>query len=210
MFNRKLNGKVTQAELDGDVFIGVELTPAQKKEASRRLAEIREKSKKEMTEEVRVSLIQYGMRGRIDDYIVTEKYDPAKSFGNFLKEYVDKIPTKRKDFAEQIGIDESLLSQLINGHRLPPDYMTIRLEIHSDNRIPAGHWYKLITMEKEHYIKTDQEIRKKQRKFVHNPLHDQKAVAGGKNGHAAAGAKNGRAAAGAKNGRAAASRVKAL
>ena len=204
MFNRKFNGKVTQAELDGDVFIGVELTPAEKKEASRILAEAREKSKKEMTEEVRVSLIQFGMRGRIDDYLATEKYDPAKSFGCFLKEYVDKIGTKRKDFAEQIGIDESLLSQLINGHRLPPDYITIRLEIHSGNRIPAGHWYKLITMEKEHYIKTDKEIRKKQRKFVHNPLYDKKALAGAKNGPVAAAPKSRRAAASSR------SRVKAL
>lgn len=185
MFNRKLNGKVTQAELDGDVFIGVELTPAEKKEASRILAEAREKSKREMTEEVRVGLIQHHIRARIDDYIGSEKYDPAMSFGYFLKEYIDLIRTKRKDFAGQIGIDESLLSQLINGHRMPPDYIAIRLEIHSDSRISAGRWYKLITMEKEHYIKTDQEIRKKQRKFVHNPLYDQKAVGGAKNGRAA-------------------------
>lgn len=199
MFNRKLNGKVTQAELDGDVFIGVELTPAQKKEAAIYLAEARKKDKEEMTEEVRVGLIQHHIRARIDDYIATDKYDPAMSFGYFLKEYVDLIQTKRKDFAEQIGIDESLLSQLINGHRLPPDYITIRLEIHSGNRISASRWYKLITMEKEHYIKTDKEIRKKQRRFVHNPLYDKKAAIAGNEGGAVDG-KNGRAAAAPKNG----------
>jgi len=180
MFNRKLNGKVTQAELDGDVFIGVELTPAQKKEAARCYAEAMKKDKEEMTEKVRATLIHTHIRGRIDSYLATKKYDPAMSFGYFLKEYIDKLELKRKDFAAQIGIDETQLSQLINGHRLPPDYMPIRLEIHSNNRIPAGHWYKLVTMEKEHYIKTDMEIRKKQRKYVHNPLYPQTVRAGGK------------------------------
>ena len=170
MFNRKLNGRVTQAELDGDVFIGVELSPAEKKEAARQLAEGR--AKRKMKEEVRVGLIQHHIRARIDSYLATEKYDPAMSFGYFLKEYVDKLKVKRKDFAEDIGIDESLLSQLINEHRLPPDYLFIRLEIQSNKHISAWHWYKLVAMEKEHYIKTDKEIREKQRKFVHVPQYD--------------------------------------
>ena len=175
MFNRKLNGRVTQAELDGDVFIGVELSPAEKKEAARELAEYRASTK--LTEEVRVGLIQIHIRSRIDEYLEKKKYDPAMSFGYFLKEYVDKLKMKRKDFAEDIGIDESLLSQLINGHRLPPDYITIRLEIHSGNRISARRWYRLITMEKEHYINTDKEIRRKQQKFVRNPLNPKVAKA---------------------------------
>jgi hypothetical protein len=178
MFNRKLNGKVTQAELDGDVFIGVELSPAEKKEAARLLAEIRAKST--MTPEVHASLLTTHIRGRIEDCLATKEYDPAMSFGYFLKEYIDKLKLKRKDFAAQISIDETLLSQLINGHRLPPDYIAIRLEIHSQNRIPAGFWYKLITMEKEHYINTDKEIRKKQQKFVRNPLNPKAARAKGK------------------------------
>ena len=102
------------------------------------------------------------------------------SFGYFLKEYIDNLELKRKDFAAQIGIDETLLSQLINGHRLPPDYMSIRLEIYSNNRIPSGHWYKLVTLEKENYIKTDKEIRKKQQKFVRSPLNPKVARGKGK------------------------------
>jgi transcriptional regulator with XRE-family HTH domain len=179
MFNRKLNGKVTQAELDGDVFIAVELSPAEKKEADRELAEYRAERKSKRTEEVRVGLIQHHIRGRIDSYLETKKYDPAMSFGYFLKEYIDKLKMKRKDFAEDIGIDESLLSQLINGHRLPPDYLLIRLEIQS-KRISAWHWYKLVAMEKEHYIKTDQEIREKQRKYVHIPQYDKDGARKGK------------------------------
>ena len=125
MFKRKLNGKVTQAELDGDVFIGLELPPAEKREADRLLAEAR--AKNPMTPEVGAALISHHIRGRIDDYLATKEYDPAMSFGYFLKEYIDNLEVKRKDFAAQIGIDETLLSQLINGHRLPPDYRPLWL-----------------------------------------------------------------------------------
>ena len=163
--------------MDGDVFIGVELSPAEKKEAARELAEYRASTK--LTEEVRVGLIQHHIRSRIDEYLEKKKYDPAMSFGYFLKEYVDKLKVKRKDFAEDIGIDESLLSQLINGHRLPPDYLFIRLEIQS-KRISAWHWYKLVAMEKEHYIKTDKEIREKQRKYVKVPQYDKDGARKGK------------------------------
>ena len=76
MFNRKLNGKVTQAELDGDVFIGVELSPAEKKEAARELAEYRASTK--LTEEVRVGLIQHHIRSRIDEYLEKKKYDRSE------------------------------------------------------------------------------------------------------------------------------------
>ena len=178
MFNRKLNGRVTQAELDGDVFIGVELSPAEKKEAARELAEYRASTK--LTDKVGDSLIQHHIRARIDSYLASKKYDPAMSFGYFLKEYIDNLDTKRKDFAEQIGIDETLLSQLINGHRLPPDYLPIRLEIQSNRKISALHWYKLVAIEKEHYIKTDQEIREKQRKYVHIPQYDKDGARKGK------------------------------
>jgi plasmid maintenance system antidote protein VapI len=201
MSKRNKSERVSQAELDGDIFIAAKLTPAEKKEADRQLAEYR-RNKKPMTEEVRVELIQFRVRFRIERSLENKEYDPAMTFGHFLEQYVDELEIKRKEFAEQIGIDETLLSQLINGHRMPPDYLVIRLEIHSDNKIPADFWYRLVGREKEHFIRTDKEIRKIQAKYVHTGRPPQKAAAEGKNGHAVAAAKNGRAAA--------ASKVKAL
>jgi plasmid maintenance system antidote protein VapI len=170
MNNRKISGKVTPAELAGDVFIAATLTPAQQKEADQHLAEARKKSKANMTEEVRVGLTLFHIRFRIEDYLKNKEYDPKMSFGYFLKEYVDLLNVKRKEFAEQISIDETLLSQLINRHLMPPDYLAIRLELHSNNKIPAEYWYKLVEREKEHYVKTDKGLRRKERKFVHNRL----------------------------------------
>jgi hypothetical protein len=170
MKNRKISGKVTPEELAGDVFIAATLTPAQQKEADRHLAEARKKSKENMTDEVRVGLIQFHIRFRIEGYLESKEYDPKMSFSYFLKKYVDSLNIKRKEFAEQVSIDETLLSQLINRHRLPPDYLAIRLEIHSNNIIPANYWYKLAEREKEHFIKTDKEIRRKEKRYVHTML----------------------------------------
>jgi hypothetical protein len=71
MFNRNPDGKVTQAELDGDVFIGVELSPAEKKEAARLLAEARAKST--MTAEVHATLLTTHIRARIERYLGTKE-----------------------------------------------------------------------------------------------------------------------------------------
>ncbi len=170
MNNRKTSTKVTPAELAGDVFIAATLTSSQKKEADKQLAEARKKNKKPMTEEVRMSLMLFHIRFRIEDYLENKEYDPKMSFGYFLKEYINLLNLKRKEFAEQISIDETLLSQLINMHRMPPDYLAIRLEIHSNNKIPANYWYKLVEREKEHHIRTDKGLRRRERKFVHNRL----------------------------------------
>lgn len=63
------------------------------------------------------------------------------SFGYFLKEYVTLLNRKRKVFAKEINIDPSLLSQLINLKRDPPEYVLYRLEMHSNNSIPADYWW---------------------------------------------------------------------
>jgi hypothetical protein len=170
MNNKKKSRKITPGELSGDVLLPHDLTPAEKKEADRQLAEARAKTKGEMTEETRIRLTLRHIKYRIEDYLESKEYDPKLTFGYFLKEYVILLDIKRKTFAEEISIDETLLSQLINMHRLPPDYLAIRLEIHSNNFIPASYWYKLVEREKEYHIRTDKAMRRRERKFVHNRI----------------------------------------
>jgi hypothetical protein len=170
MSNKKRSERVTQAELDGDVFIAVKLTPAQQKEADIALRAARKKTQEEMTENDRKISRLFQLRFQMEDYIEKKAFDPKMAFGYFLKEYVDRLNIKRKVFAGEISIDETLLSQLINMHRLPPDYLPIRLEIHSGNMIAADNWYKLVEMQRAHLIKTDKELRRREGKFVHNRL----------------------------------------
>jgi plasmid maintenance system antidote protein VapI len=154
-------------ELANCFVFPVKLTKKQQKEAAEQLAAAREKNKETLTEEVKNSLQLYHLRFVLEDYLDgKDPFNPEFTFGYFLKRYVELLEKKRKDFAEEISIDETLLSQLINNHRMPPDYITIRLEIHSDNIIPATYWIRLIEKQRLHEISTNEELRKKEKKFV--------------------------------------------
>jgi len=164
---KKLIKEHTPEELAEAFVFPVKLTKKQKKEAAEHLAAARKKSQAEMTEETKNSLRLYHLKFRIEDYLDgKDPFNPEFTFGFFLKSYVELLEKKRKVFAEEISIDETLLSQLINSHRMPPDYITIRLEIHSDNIIPATYWIRLVEKQRLHEIESNEELRKKEKKFV--------------------------------------------
>jgi len=110
------------------------------------------------------------LKFQIEDYLKSDNFNPKFTFSYFLKEYVDVLNKKRKIFAQEISIDETELSQLINKHRQPNDSVIIRLELHSNNSIPAVYWFKLLEMEKAHSINTNLALRKKERKNVKNQV----------------------------------------
>jgi plasmid maintenance system antidote protein VapI len=172
MKNSKVYNKLikehTPEELAEAFVFPVKLTKKQQKEAAEHLAAARKKSQAEMTEETKNSLRLYHLRSRIEEYLDNKKeaFNPELTFGFFLKRYVELLEKKRKDFADEISIDETLLSQLINNHRMPPDYITIRLEIHSDKIIPATYWIRLVEKQRLHEIESNEELRKKEKKFV--------------------------------------------
>jgi plasmid maintenance system antidote protein VapI len=170
MSYKKLRKKFTPEELADAFVFPVKLTAKQKKEAAAQLATARKRTQAEMTDETKFSLNAFGLRFRIEDYLKEDIFDPERTFGSFLKMYVQLMEKKRKDFAEDISIDETLLSQLINGHRLPPDYVAIRLELHSNNKIPAVLWIRLVEKQRLHEIANNKELRKKENPFVRNKL----------------------------------------
>jgi plasmid maintenance system antidote protein VapI len=170
MSYKKLSKKYTPEELADAFVFPVKLTAKQKKEAAGQLAAARKKTQAAMSDETKFGLIAFHVRFRIEDYLQSKEFDPELTFGYFLKVYVELLEKKRKEFAEGISIDETLLSQLINGHRLPPDYIAIRLELHSDTTIPAILWLKLVEKQRMHEIANDKELRKKEKHFVHVKL----------------------------------------
>lgn len=164
------NRKYTSEELAEAFVFPITLTPAQKKEAAKQLAAARKKTQKEMSDTVRLSLKIFQLKFQLEDYLQNKEFNRDLTFGHFLKQYIDLLQVKRKEFADDISIDETLLSQFINRHRMPPDYIAIRLEIHSNNTIPATYWFKLVEKQKEYELRTDKELRKKENKFVHRRL----------------------------------------
>jgi plasmid maintenance system antidote protein VapI len=167
---KKLLKKYGPEELANGFVFPVKLTAKQKKEAAEQLAAARKKSRESMTEETKMSLRLYHLKFQIEDYLESKEFNPELTFGSFLKRYVELLDKKRKEFAEEISIDETMLSQLINNHRMPPDYIAIRLELHSDTIIPASYWIRLVDKQRLHEIATDKELRKKEMKYVHGTI----------------------------------------
>ncbi len=170
MKTKKLSTKLTPEELAEAIVFPVTIPQARKKEASEQLAAARKERQKELTDGDRLSLNVLQLKFQLEDYIQQNEFNPDLNFGYFLKQYVDLLQIKRKQFAEEISIDETLLSQFINHHRAPPEYIAIPLEIHSNNTIPATYWFKLVEKQREHELKTDKALRRREIKNVHRIL----------------------------------------
>lgn len=156
-------------ELDG-LILTRSLTKKEQEKAEKDLALARQKTQSKLSEETRLAAKVLQLKLKIDEYLKQDKFDPRMTFSLCLGEYVKLQDKKHKIFAQEIDIKEAELSLFINNHRIPPEYIIIRLEIHSNNNIPANWWYKLIEKEKEHLIATNRELRKEQKKYVHKTL----------------------------------------
>jgi hypothetical protein len=110
------------------------------------------------------------LKFQLEDYINSSQYLETFSFGFFLNEYVSRQDKKDKDFAVEVDVKTTVLSQYINNHRKPTDEFIIRLELHSNGMIPAISWFKVVQKDKEHEIKTSQKLRDEESKHVKNRL----------------------------------------
>lgn len=169
MSYKKLLKQYTPEELAESFVFPVKYTAKQQKEADRALAEARQKSQAAMTEDQKIELDLCQLRFQLESYL-KESYNPALNFGHFLERYLKILNIKKKEFAQEIQIHETLLSHLINNHREPNNSIIIRLELHSNKIIPAIYWYKLAEKAKEHQIRTDNSLRDKERPFVTHSL----------------------------------------
>lgn len=170
MSTKEIMNKYTTEDIADAFVLTSKLNSKQRKKAGVELKEARSKAQSEMSDKDRLTLKLMQLKFKIEDYLKSEDFDPKLSFSYFLKEYVGILNIKRKYFAQEINIDETELSQLINQHRYPNDNIIVRLEIHSNNSISAVSWYKLVEKEKEYALRTNAALRRKERKYVTNKL----------------------------------------
>jgi plasmid maintenance system antidote protein VapI len=163
---KKIMKEMEPEEIVKSFLLPVKLTKKQRLEADIQLAEARKKYREVATKKdyLKANLLQ--LRFQLQDYVKSEQYDPNKKFGEFLKAYLLITNKKSNEFANEISIHETLVSQLINNHREPNEEILVRLEIHSNNNIPAHYWFMLVQKERINQLKTDKELRKKEKKFV--------------------------------------------
>jgi len=167
---KKIRTKYTDEEIVNSFVLPVTLTAAQKAEASNQLAEHRAKRRAERSVDTQLKVKLMQLKLRLENYIYSDQYDPKCTFGDFLSQYLLIVNKKHKDFAHDIKIHETLLSNIIKNRREPSQFIFIRLELHSNNTIPALYWYKLIEKETEHQLKTDTALRKKESQYVTSKL----------------------------------------
>ena len=157
---------LTPEELvDGFVF-PTELSDSEREQANRQLAEERQKNAgdRSITQERYALLLQ--LRFDLKDYINQTEYNSEKPFSYFLARYVALQPGSKQEFAAEVGIHKSLLSQLLSGSRDPSMPFLVRLELHSRQMIPAVNWFKLLTKQQEHLLRQDDALRVQERIHV--------------------------------------------
>jgi hypothetical protein len=166
---KRLKG-ITPEEIADGIMIPAKRTAKQKSEADRLLAEHRAKRRAEMTVEEELHFQLLKLKFQLEDYINESPYNPEFTFGYFLEQYLRLSNRKKKDFANDIQIHETLLSSLLKNRREPNESIMIRLELHSNNAIPAIDWFRLIEKGKEHQISTNKALRDKESRYVTRSL----------------------------------------
>lgn len=106
----------------------------------------------------------------IEDYLESKSFNKNYYFGYFLKEYIARLEKKNKEFAAEIDVDPTELSQVINKHRKPTDKLIYRLEIHSNKNFPALMWFKLLEKERAFELLHNKGMIESERKHVKRKL----------------------------------------
>lgn len=162
----KTSPNYSAEELAEAYVFPVQLTAKQKVEAVNQLAKHRAKRRAEMSEADKLRGNLALLKFRLEDYISGDQYNPDFTFGYFLEQYLELIGRKKKEFALEINIHETQLSQMLKNRREPNESVMIRLELHSNNLIPAIDWFRLIEKEKAHYIETNELLRERESHYV--------------------------------------------
>ena len=170
MKTNKLLEKYSAEDLADSFVFRAKLTAKQKKESDEKMNEMRRKMKEDLTPNQILLSRLLQLKYQMEEYTTNTTYDIDRSFGFYLREYLKSFNKKNKDFAKDIDIDETELSQILNRHRKPSEKIMVRLEIHSNKTIPAITWYKVLEKEKEHELLTNKDIRKTESKHVKNRL----------------------------------------
>jgi hypothetical protein len=166
----QLNKKYTAEEQAESFVFRSKSASKQKKEAADELNRARKDTNESLTEHQLLYARVQQLRFEIEDYLKLGVYTKELSFAFFLRKYIRLRYKINKDFAKDIQLSETELSSILSNDRSPSKKTIIRLEIHSNNVLPALYWYKLLEKEKEYEIQIDSEIRKSEEKHVQNRL----------------------------------------
>jgi plasmid maintenance system antidote protein VapI len=167
---KEIEKKYTPKEIAESFVFPNDLNKVQREQSLNSFREWRKGNETNRTTESKLKIQLLQLKFLMEDYIKQVDYKNDYNFSYFLKEYIIRLEKKNKDFAEEIDIDPTELSQIINKHRAPNEKLIIRLEIHSNRNFPAIMWFKLIEKEKVFQLEHDTKLRISENKHVKSRL----------------------------------------
>lgn len=163
---KKLIEKNDPEELVKTFVLPAKLNKNEQKEAAEQLKQARQKLRSQASMQDILSLNLMQLKFQLEDYIKSDQYDPDKKFGYFLKAYLDVVNKKASELAKDVNVHKTLISQYISNSREPNDTFLIRLELHSNNNIPAHYWFMVIQKGVVYHLQTNRAIRKEEKQNV--------------------------------------------
>ncbi len=161
---------LTEQELVEAYIFPHGLSASEKKEADAELSMLRQQHLLDMPAEQRIYGNLLGLKYRILEYLKRGEYSGQNSFEAFLSQYIDILNKKHKDFATEISLHPTKLSQLLSGKVEPNLPLVYRLEKHSGGVIPALLWWQVQMKKMENTITQDKAGRLREAKKVKNEL----------------------------------------
>jgi len=166
----EMDKKLTSEELAESLVFPVDLTKKEREGVLDEFRTIRKKMTDKETPEsiMKAQLLQ--LKFTIEDYLNSPDLIKNFFFGNFLKIYINCQKKSNKEFAKEINVNPTELSQVINRHRKPTEKLIYRLDIHSNKNFPAMTWFNLLEKEREFELLHDSSIIGNEKKHVKRKL----------------------------------------
>jgi hypothetical protein len=142
------------------------LSKEEQKRVEEQISDFRQVRSKNTTDEDRYLSRVLHLKYMIEDYLRSNDYNKKYTFSYFLREYILSLNKKNTEFSKEICLHVTQLSRLLNNRDEPNKKILFRLEIHSNNWIPALYWYKIIVKQKELNIINEKSLRISERKKV--------------------------------------------
>lgn len=160
MKTKKLAEKYTSKELAESFVFRTKISDKETKKSNAALKRVRENSTAHLSagDALRLRLMQ--LKYQMEDWAKNPDYDSEKTFGRFLQLYAKIIQRKNVELANDISINTTRFSQIVNGHIIPSEKIVYRLECHANNIIPASTWLDILEKDIENKIRFDFSTRK--------------------------------------------------
>lgn len=159
----KLQGRKTW--IDEDIsFQSPGMTKAQQEENLSAFGNYRRDAKNKISDKDKLKLKLLRLKYQINSFLKAQ--ESGYNFGFFLELYMNSLELTGKNFAEEINIQPSELSQILHNRRDPNEKIMVRLEIHSNYNFPAFLWYEVLAKQKALELKNDKVLRKQEEAIV--------------------------------------------